>query len=48
MKEIYRVVGDSCVGFKEQFMALLTVIEAICLHKVSASNSKVGNKGSRE
>jgi hypothetical protein len=48
MKEIHRVVGVSCVGFEEQFMALLTFIEASCSHKVSASSSKLGNKGSRE
>jgi hypothetical protein len=35
-----------CVGFDEEFMALLK--EVSCNHKVSPSSSKLGNKGSRE
>lgn len=48
VKEIYLVVGVSCVSFKEQFMAIMISIEASRSHKVSASSSKLGNKGSRE
>jgi hypothetical protein len=47
-KEIHRVVGASCVAFEEQFMAILTIVEASRLQKVSGSNSKLGRKGSRE
>lgn len=48
VKEIHRVVGVSCVGYEDQFIALLTVIEASHIHKVSTYTCKLGNKGSRE
>jgi hypothetical protein len=46
--EIYRVVGLSCEGYEEQFMALLTAIELGHCHKDLASSSKFVNKGNKE
>jgi hypothetical protein len=40
--------GVSCVAFEEQFVAILTFIEAGRLQKVSGSISKLGSKGNRE
>jgi hypothetical protein len=40
-------VGVSCVGFEEQFKAILRVTEACRLPKVSGSNSKPSRKGNR-
>jgi hypothetical protein len=48
VKEIYRVLGILCVGFEEQFILILIVIEVGCLQKVSGSISKLGSKGNRE
>jgi len=47
-KEIHRVVGVSCVGLEEPFMAIYTVIEAGRSQMVSGSISKLGSKGNRE
>jgi hypothetical protein len=41
-------MGVLCEGFDEQFMAILTIIEASRLPKGSGSISKLGNKGNRE
>jgi hypothetical protein len=38
----------SCEGFEEQFLALLTTIEAVSPQKEPGSCSNVGNKGIRE
>lgn len=45
---VHRVVRVSCVGFKEQFMTILIVIETDHPQVVSGSISKLGNKGNRE
>jgi hypothetical protein len=42
-KEIHCVMGVLCVGYEEQFMAILTVIEAGRPHMVPGSTSK-GNR----
>jgi hypothetical protein len=47
-KEIHWVVGVSCVGLEEPFMAIYTVIEAGRSQMVSGSISKLGSKGNRE
>jgi hypothetical protein len=47
-KEIRCVVGVSCEGFEEQFMAILTAIEAGRPQKVRGSFSNCGSKGNRE
>ncbi len=47
-KDIYPIVGISCVGHEEQFLALLTVVEEEYCQDVLASLSKLGMKGSRE
>lgn len=44
VKETHWIVGVLCVGFEEQFMAILRAIEASRSHKVSASSSKLGSK----
>lgn len=46
--EIQHLVGLSGEGFKEEFMALLTAIEASHSQKESTSSSKLGNKENRE
>jgi hypothetical protein len=44
VKEIHRVVGVSCVGFVEQFLAILTAIEVEAHHSHRA-RPLVLNKG---
>jgi len=47
-KEIHHVLGISCEGYEEQFMAILTAIEASRSQKGSTSNSKLLDRGTRE
>jgi len=48
VQKIYRIVGISCMGHEEQFMALLIVIEE-CHHLEDLTSlSKLGNIGNME
>lgn len=48
MKEIRHCVGILCKGFVEEFLALLTAVEAGLSHSMLCSSSKLGGKENRE